>query len=106
MTDPIDNPPSEAAEPVTEPVEPRRDRLRRHGHRLGLYAWAFILVALVVILIALAVANTRQVRLSWVVGHSHASLVWIIIVTAVLGWLLGIVTSLVFRRRTRRRHAA
>jgi uncharacterized integral membrane protein len=59
--------------------------------------------ALLVIVIALAVANTRQVKLSWVVGTSHASLIWIIIVAAVLGWLLGIVTSVVFRRRTRRR---
>jgi uncharacterized integral membrane protein len=54
-------------------------------------------------LIALAVANTRQVKLSWVVGTSHASLVWIILASAVLGWLLGIVTSVVFRLRTRRR---
>jgi len=38
--------------------------------------------------IALAVANTRQVKLSWVVGTSHASLVWTILVGAVLGWLL------------------
>jgi len=37
-----------------------------------------------VIVIALAVANTRQVKLSWIVGTSHASLVWIILVAAVL----------------------
>jgi uncharacterized integral membrane protein len=89
--------------PRTEPVEPRRDRLRRQGRHTGLYAWAFGLVALLVVLIALAVANTRQVKLSWVVGTSHASLVWIILASAVLGWLLGIVTSVVFRLRTRRR---
>jgi uncharacterized integral membrane protein len=99
MTDP-----QPAPEPqLTEPVEPRNVRLRRHGHRAGLYAWAFVLVALIVVLIALAVANTRQVRLSWVVGHSDASVVWIILVSAIVGWLLGIVTSIVFRRRTRRR---
>lgn len=86
-----------------EPVEPRRERLRRHGHRTGLYTLAFSLVALLVVLIALVIANTRQVKLSWVVGTGHASLVWIILASAVLGWLLGIVTSVVFRRRTRRR---
>jgi uncharacterized integral membrane protein len=43
------------------------------------------------------------VKLSWVVGTGHASLVWIILASAVLGWLLGIVTSVVFRLRTRRR---
>jgi uncharacterized integral membrane protein len=91
------------SEPATEPVEPRGVRLRRHGHRAGLYAWAVVVVALLVVVIALAVANTPQVKLSWVVGTSHASLVWIILAAAVLGWLLGIATSIVFRLRTRRR---
>jgi uncharacterized integral membrane protein len=91
--------------PATEPVEPRSDRLRRHGRRTGLYAWAFGLVTLLVLVIALAVANTRQVKLSWVVGTTHASLVWIILVAAVLGWLLGIATGVIFRLRTRRRRA-
>jgi uncharacterized integral membrane protein len=94
--------PTEAHAQV-ERVELRKDRLRRHRHRTGLYAWAFGLVALLVVLIALVIANTRQVRLSWVVGTGHASLVWIILASAVLGWLLGIVTSMVFRLRTRRR---
>jgi uncharacterized integral membrane protein len=88
-----------------EPVEPRMDRLRRHGHRTGLYTWAFALVALLVVVIALVIANTRQVKLSWVVGTGDASLVWIIIASAVLGWLMGIVTTVVFRLRTRRRRS-
>jgi uncharacterized integral membrane protein len=88
------------------PAEARGDRLRRHGRRTGLYTWAFGLVALLVVLIALVAANTRQVKLSWVVGTGHASLVWIILAAAVLGWLLGIVTSVVFRLRTRRRRPA
>lgn len=89
--------------PAMEPVEPRGARLRRHGHRTGLYVSAFALVALLVVVIALAVANTRQVKLGWVVGTSQASLVWIILVAAVLGWLLGLATSVAFRLRTRRR---
>ena len=89
--------------PHTERVEPRSERLRRHGHRTALYTLAFSLVALLVVLIALTIANTRQVKLSWVAGSGHASLVWIILASAVLGWLLGIVTSVVFRLRTRRR---
>ena len=96
------NPPQ--PQPATEPVEARSARLRRHGHRAGLYTWAFGLVALLVVLIALVIANTRQVKLSWVFGSGHASLVWIILAAAVLGWLLGIVTGIVFRMRTRRRH--
>jgi uncharacterized integral membrane protein len=92
--------------PETLPPDPtaeaRGDRLRRHGRRTGLYIWAVALVALLVVLIALVIANTRQVKLSWVVGTSHTSLVWIILAAAVLGWLLGILTSEVFRLRTRR----
>jgi uncharacterized integral membrane protein len=88
---------------TTEPDESRLERLRRYGHRTGLYTLALALVALLVVLIALVAANTRQVKLSWVVGTSHASLVWIIVASAVLGWLLGILTSIVFRLRTRRR---
>ena len=92
--------------PATEPVEARGARLRRHGHRTWLYTWAFALVALLVAVSALAAANTGQVKLSWVVGTGHASLVWIILAAAVLGWLLGIATSVVFRLRTRRRRPA
>jgi hypothetical protein len=44
---------------------------------------------------ALVVANTRQVKLSW-----------IILAAAVLGWLLRMLTSVVFRLRTRRRRSA
>ena len=89
--------------PHTEPVEPRAERLRRHGRRTGLYSLAFSFVALLIVLVALVAANTRQLKLSWVVGSGHASLVWIILASAVLGWLLGVVTSVVFRLRTRRR---
>jgi len=89
----------------TEAIESRSERLRRHGHHTGLYIWAFGLVALLVVLIALAIANTREVKLSWVVGTGHASLVWVILASAVLGWLLGMVTSAVFRLRTRRRRS-
>jgi uncharacterized integral membrane protein len=96
-------PPPSPPPPETEPIESRGARLRRHGHRTGLYAWAFALIALLVIVIALAVANTRQVKLSWLIGTSHASLVWIILAATVLGWLLGITTSVIFGLRTRRR---
>jgi uncharacterized integral membrane protein len=82
--------------------EPRGESLRRHARRTWIYTWAGALVALLVILIALVVANTRTVKVSWVVGSTRQSLVWIILAAAILGWLLGIVTSVVIRRRTRR----
>jgi uncharacterized integral membrane protein len=83
----------------------RGERFRRKAHRSGLYLYAFLTVAPLVCLVALAVANSRRVEFSWVVGSSTVSLVWIVIFSAILGWLLGIVTSAVFRWRTRaRRH--
>ena len=86
-------------------VETHGEHIRRKVHRSGLYLYAFSTVALLVCLVALALANTDQVEFSWVVGSSTVSLVWIVIFTAILGWLLGIVTSAVFRWRTRaRRH--
>lgn len=84
-------------------TEPRGQRLGRHGRRTRLYLWAIVLVAALVVLVMLIAANTRSVKLDWVVGSTRASLVWIILASAVLGWLLGITTSVVFRHRTRRR---
>jgi uncharacterized integral membrane protein len=82
--------------------EPRGESLRRHAQRTWIYTWVGALVALLVILIALVAANTHTVKVSWVVGSTRQSLVWIILAAAILGWLLGIVTSVVIRRRTRR----
>jgi uncharacterized integral membrane protein len=80
--------------------------MRRRARRAWLYTWAGALVALLVILIALVVANTRKVEVSWVFGSTRQSLVWIILVTGIVGWLLGIVTTIVFRFRTRRPDSA
>ena len=84
-------------------VETRGERFRRKAHRTGLYLYAFLTVVLLVCVVALAVANMDKVEFSWVVGSARVSLVWIVIFSAILGWLLGIVTSLVFRWRTRAR---
>jgi uncharacterized integral membrane protein len=84
------------------PAEGRGDRFRRQGQRAKLYGVAFALIGLLVCLVALVLANTRSVKLSWVFGDTNASLVWIILVAAILGWLLGLATSSAFRRRTRK----
>ena len=92
----------ESADTRSSSEEGRGDRIRRHSQRVRLYGVAFVLVALLVCLVALVLANTRSVRLSWVFGDTNASLVWIILASAILGWLLGLATSIAFRRRTRR----
>jgi uncharacterized integral membrane protein len=63
-----------------------------------------ISVGLLAVLIVLISRNIRGVKLDWVFGSTHASLVWIILSAAVLGWLLGVATSVVFRHRTRTPH--
>jgi uncharacterized integral membrane protein len=58
-------------------------------------------VALVSYLIGLAASNTAHVRVSWVFGSSHVSLVWLVLFAAVLGWLLGLAVSVRFQWLTR-----
>src|SRR6266540_3727217 len=100
---PVVVPEKPAVEPEKPAVESREQRLGRLGRRTRLYAWAALFVAMLVVLILLIAANTRSVKLDWVIGSTHASLVWIILAAAVLGWLVGIITGVVFRFRTRRR---
>lgn len=83
--------------------EPTRERLLRHARRVRLYSSAAAVVALLAVLILLISVNVRTVKIDWVVGSTRASLVWIVLVATVLGWLLGIATSVFFRHRTRRR---
>jgi uncharacterized integral membrane protein len=91
--------PVPAAAPAA--AETRGERFGRKARRTRFHAYAVLTVALLVCLVALVVANTRQVKLSWVVDSSNASLVWIVLFSAILGWLLGIVSSALFRWRTR-----
>lgn len=83
------------------PGETRGARFARGAHRTRLYLSAGVAVALLVALIALVIANTGQVEVSWVFGSSSVSLVWLVIGSAILGLLLGMVLGALFRWRTR-----
>jgi uncharacterized integral membrane protein len=92
---------SEAPEPSREATSPKPVR---SPSRAGLYARLFVLVALLLVLIALVVANTPMtVELSWVFGSGQVSIVWVIVFSAILGWLVGIVTGALIRHSTRGR---
>jgi uncharacterized integral membrane protein len=54
-----------------------------------------------VCVVALVLANTDRVRLHWLLGSGTASLAWIVLLSAVLGWLLGPISAAVVRWRTR-----
>jgi uncharacterized integral membrane protein len=90
-----------STEPGTTPAKSRARRFAQRGRGARLYATVGLLVAALVVLVALVVDNTRSVELSWVFGSGHASLIWIIVVSAIVGWLAGIATSILLRRRTR-----
>lgn len=90
---------SETSEPSREGASPAPVRQRS---RVGLYSRVFVLLALLIVIIALVVANTpRTVELSWVFGSGEVSIVWVIVFSAILGWLIGIVTGAIIRHSTR-----
>jgi uncharacterized integral membrane protein len=90
------------AEAPPAPPESRRDRLRHRANQIRIYGWTSLLVAALVVIVGLIVDNTRQVEIGWVFGSGHASLVWITLVAAVVGWFGGLATSIVVRRWIRR----
>jgi uncharacterized integral membrane protein len=84
--------------------ETPRGRSRRHARRSRLYSYAVVAVVVAAVVIALAASNTAKTKVSWIVGSSHVSLVWMVLATAVLGWLLGLLTAAALHRRTRAPH--
>jgi uncharacterized integral membrane protein len=86
--------------------ETRLQRSLRYGHRTGLYATLVLGILALILLILLIARNTRQVRVDYVFGHSQAALIWLVVLSAIVGWVLGIVTAALIRRRTRWRRSA
>ena len=82
-------------------AETRGARFARKAHRTRLYVYSGAAVVLLVFLIALVVANTGDVEISWVFGTSSVSLVWLVLFSAILGLLLGMVLGALFHWRTR-----
>jgi len=41
------------------------------------------------------------VKVDYVFGSSQTRLIWLVIISAITGWVLGIVTAFLIRRRTR-----
>jgi uncharacterized integral membrane protein len=93
-------PPPEAQAPPLE-AESRFRRGIRYSHRTGLYLSLVIAIATVVFLILLVAQNTKRVKVDYVFGNTQARLVWLVIISAITGWVLGIVTGFLIRRRTR-----
>jgi uncharacterized integral membrane protein len=81
--------------PVEEAGAPRGGRGRQ-------FLSVCAALAAVVYFVLLIVKNSRRVPVDYVFGTSHARLIWLIVVSGFLGWLVGLATSFVLRRRMRR----
>ena len=81
--------------------ETRRGYSRRMARRTRLHSYALLSVALFAFVVALAAVNTANVKVSWLFGSSHVSLVWLVLAAAIVGWLFGLVTNAALHRRTR-----
>jgi uncharacterized integral membrane protein len=88
-------------EAPTLEAESRFRRGLRYSHRTGLYASLVVAIATIVFLILLIARNTRPVKVDYVFYSTQARLVWLVIISAITGWVLGIVTAFLIRRRTR-----
>lgn len=99
-TQPTDRPRVTAVAAETSD-ETRGARFARKAHRTRLYIYTGAAVALLIALTALVIANTGRVDVSWVFGSWSVSLVWLVILSAVLGLLLGMVLGALFHWRTR-----
>jgi uncharacterized integral membrane protein len=86
--------------------ESRLQRSLRYGHLTGLYLTLLIGIGALVLLILLIARNTRQVKVDYVFDSTQTRLIWLVVISAIIGWVLGIVTAFLIRRRTRWRRAA
>ena len=80
---------------VGRPLNP----LRSVGARLSLALVAGYLIWF-------AVDNRHPVNVHWVFGTTHSSLIWVILVTLILGAIAGWLALYLGRRRSRRRKRA
>jgi Lipopolysaccharide assembly protein A domain len=88
ITGPVSNGSSVASDPEIAPPQPSAATARETRREV-----AFLLV--------LAASNTAHVKVNWVFGSSHVSLVWLVLFAAILGWLVGLIATAAFHWRTR-----
>ena len=104
MSEPEQEAPTAEAPTPEAPTLEAESRFRRglrYSHRTGLYASLVVAIATIIFLILLIARNTRPVKVDYVFDSTQARLVWLVIISAITGWVLGIVTAFLIRRRTR-----
>jgi uncharacterized integral membrane protein len=82
-----------------------RKREREREWQLRLWLNLIVLALVVAFVIAFVVENSRSVTIHWVFGTSHSSVIWVIVVSLLIGLGSGVLLAQLYRRRWRRRHA-
>jgi uncharacterized integral membrane protein len=82
-------------------LESSGSRVARRVRRIRLYLSAFSAVAVLAYVAVFAASNNHRVRVDWVLGKSSVSLIWLVVVVAILGSLSGLLLAAALRWRTR-----
>jgi len=90
MTEPPDR-------PLSPEEPPARGRTSSRQFVLGAIG-----IAVVIYFVLLVIQNRREVKVDYVFGSGEHRLIWLIIVSGFLGWIFGIATMYLARRRRRR----
>ena len=83
----------------------RKTRERGEAWQARLYLRLIVLLLAVAYAIAFVLENRKSVKLHFVLVTASVSLVWLILLSLVVGFLVGILLSQLERRRRRRRTA-
>ena len=79
----------------------RRERApARAVHRVRVLMIACVAFALPALTVAVASANARPVDVDLLLGRTSVPLPWLIEITVALGWLSGVLTTKLLRRRS------
>ena len=88
-----------AGTPGSSESSPRSEGRQRNEARSWLIVIALALV--VAYLIWFAIDNTHTVEVHWIFGTTHGSLIWVILLSLVLGAAIGLLALWLSRRRSR-----
>ena len=75
----------------------------RRSFQPALWSRLIVIGAIVVFAMLFVVLNTNNVKVSFVFGSTHLSLIWVILLSLAVGVALGVLLSQLHRRRQRRR---
>jgi uncharacterized integral membrane protein len=89
-------------EPPDRPLPPDETTPPRPASRRHFFTGA-VAALTVVYFVGLIIENRRKVHVDYVFGSGDHRLIWLIVISGLLGWLLGLATSYQYRRRRRRR---